>query len=98
MKERPNCAGYRLLKAGRCFSIPGGQYSSNGLGIFLNCLLPLIMIRGIRQMSHFEDDKPEVLTTTKVRAGVTGHNVRYVLGIGLAGAFVALALILLAYF
>jgi hypothetical protein len=93
-----NCAGYRLLKAGRCCSIPGGQYSSKGLRTFLNCLLPPIMIRGIRQMSHFEDDKPEVLTTKEARAGVTGHNVRYVLAFGLAGAFVALALILLAYF
>ena len=56
------------------------------------------MIRGIRQMSHFEDDKPEVLTTKEARAGVTGHNVRYVLAFGMAGAFVALAVILLAYF
>jgi hypothetical protein len=49
-------------------------------------------------MPHFEDDKPEVVTTREARAGVTGHNVRYVLGFGLAGALVALALILLAYF
>ena len=56
------------------------------------------MLRGIRQMSHFEDGKPEVLTTTEARAGVTGHNVRYVLAFGLAGALVVLALIVLAYF
>jgi hypothetical protein len=68
------------------------------LRIFLNCLPPLIMIRGIRQMSHFEDDKPEVLTTTGARAGVKGHNVRYALAFGRAGALVALALILRTYF
>jgi len=29
------------------------------------------------------------LSTTKVRGGVTGHHVRYVLGFGLAGIIVA---------
>ncbi len=34
---------------------------------------------------------PEDLTTDEVRGGTTGHNVRYVLIISLAGAFIALA-------
>lgn len=36
-------------------------------------------------------DKPVVETTTEARAGVTGHNVRYVLLLSLAGVIVALA-------
>jgi hypothetical protein len=36
-------------------------------------------------------DKPVVETTTEARAGVTGHNVRYVLLFSLAGVIVALA-------
>ena len=35
-------------------------------------------------------------STTAVRQGVTGHNVRYVLGFGLAGVVTAFALV--AYF
>ncbi len=42
-------------------------------------------------------DKPVVETTTEARAGVTGHNVRYVLLFGLGGVIVAFA-ILLVYF
>ena len=48
-------------------------------------------------MSHSEDDKPEIVSTTEARAGVTGHNVRYVLGFGLAGVVVAFIAVLLAY-
>ena len=48
-------------------------------------------------MSHSEDDKAEILSTIEARAGVTGHNVRYVLGFGLAGVVVAFVIILLAY-
>lgn len=36
-------------------------------------------------------DKPVVETTTDARAGVTGHNVRYVLLFGLGGVIVAFA-------
>jgi hypothetical protein len=36
-------------------------------------------------------DKPVVETTTEARAGVTGHNVRYVLLFGLGGVIVAFA-------
>jgi hypothetical protein len=33
------------------------------------------------------------MSTTDVRAGVTGHNVRYVLGVSLTGAIIAVALV-----
>jgi len=42
-------------------------------------------------------DKPVVETTTEAHAGVTGHNVRYVLLFSLGGVIVAFA-ILLWYF
>jgi hypothetical protein len=41
---------------------------------------------------------PQTDTATEVRAGVTGHNVRYVLYFGLAGVVVAFALIYAAFF
>lgn len=34
--------------------------------------------------------QPVAITTNRGRAGVTGHNVRYVLGSGLAGTIAAL--------
>ena len=36
---------------------------------------------------------PTVLPTDQARQGVTGHNVRYVLGIGLAGEVIGLVVI-----
>jgi hypothetical protein len=36
--------------------------------------------------------------TQRARQGVTGHNVRYVLGFGLAGIVIAFALIYVVYF
>jgi hypothetical protein len=39
-----------------------------------------------------------VLSKDEARQGVTGHNVRYVLGIGMTAAFVVLALIYVFYF
>jgi hypothetical protein len=45
-------------------------------------------------MTH-DADEPVNLSKTEARGGVTGHNVRYVLGFGLAGivlAFLALGL------
>jgi len=35
-------------------------------------------------------DKPTIEPTTEARAGVTGHNVRYVLAFGLAGVIILL--------
>jgi hypothetical protein len=40
-----------------------------------------------------ESPVPTVLPADRARQGVTGHNVRYVLGIGLAGAVIGLAVI-----
>lgn len=38
-----------------------------------------------------------IVGTVRARQGVTGHNVRYVLGFGLAGAVAVLTLVYLAY-
>ena len=46
-------------------------------------------------MTPSHGDKPEVVTTTEARSGVTGHNVRYVLLFGLGGVIAAFALVLL---
>lgn len=43
-------------------------------------------------------EQPIVIPTNRARQGVTGHNVRYVLGFSLAGAIIALALIYLLFF
>lgn len=40
----------------------------------------------------------KVVSTTEARQGVTGHNVRYVLGFGLVGVIVAFTIIYLFYF
>jgi len=39
-----------------------------------------------------------VVSKTEARQGVTGHNVRYVLGFGLAAVIIAFAVIYVAYF
>jgi hypothetical protein len=39
-----------------------------------------------------------VVRTEQARQGVTGHNVRYVLGIGIAAAIVAFAALYVIYF
>jgi hypothetical protein len=39
-----------------------------------------------------------VLNKTEARQGVTGHNVRYVLGFGLAAVIIAFAVIYFVYF
>jgi len=47
--------------------------------------------------SH-DDERRTVLSTNQAREGVTGHNVRYVLGFGLVGIIVAFAVIYAIYF
>lgn len=44
-------------------------------------------------MNNLPKDKPEIVSTQKVRQGVTGHNVRYVLMISIVGAIVAMAVV-----
>jgi hypothetical protein len=41
---------------------------------------------------------PQTETATEARAGVTGHNVRYVLYFGIGGVVLAFALIYAAFF
>ncbi len=56
--------------------------------------------------SRFEDqaserqtaEHPVVATMRRARQGVTGHNVRYVLGFSLAGAIIVLAVVYIVYF
>ena len=43
-------------------------------------------------------DNAAVVSTTRARAGATGHNVRYVLAVGLAAVIIAFAVIYLSYF
>jgi hypothetical protein len=51
------------------------------------------------QVSDRDDAKrPTVISGERARQGVTGHNVRYVLGYGLAGAVIALTVLYLFYF
>ena len=40
----------------------------------------------------------KIVSTTRARAGVTGHNVHYILAVSLAAIVVAFAAIYLAYF
>jgi hypothetical protein len=49
------------------------------------------------QVSAPDSQQPIVLSADSARQGVTGHNVRYVLGFGLAGAVVTLTLLYLLY-
>ena len=52
---------------------------------------------GIAIMAN-RKDKPAIEPATKARAGVTGHNVRYVLAFGLAGVIIAFLIIALYFF
>jgi hypothetical protein len=58
---------------------------------------PLILLpkEVLARMAKRPDEKLEVLTPTEARAGITGHNVRYVLALSIAGTVIAF---ILAYF
>lgn len=43
------------------------------------------------------DNQPGRVSDLRARAGVTGHNVRYVLGFGLVGVIVAFVIVFLIY-
>jgi hypothetical protein len=45
-----------------------------------------------------QSEQRPVMPATRARQGVTGHNVRYVLGFGLLGVIVAFTLIWLIFF
>jgi hypothetical protein len=57
----------------------------------------MMNMQDTQQRSPAGDSAP-VVSPTRARAGVTGHNVRYVLAISLAAIVVAFAAIYLAYF
>ena len=50
------------------------------------------------QVSDPDAKQPIVISEVRARQGVTGHNVRYVLGFGLAGAIIAMTVVYLFYF
>ena len=47
---------------------------------------------------HLQSEQRSVVSTQQARQGVTGHNVRYVLGVGIAAVIVAFAALYLIYF
>ena len=47
---------------------------------------------------HLQDEQRSVVSTQQARQGVTGHNVRYVLGVGIAAVIVAFAVLYVIYF
>jgi hypothetical protein len=47
--------------------------------------------------SH-DSDHRTIVSTQEAREGVTGHNVRYVLGFGLVGIVIAFAVLYILYF
>jgi hypothetical protein len=47
---------------------------------------------------RFEPEQPFVVSTREARQGVTGHNVRYVLGFSLAALIIAFGIIWLIFF
>lgn len=49
-------------------------------------------------MARTTDETPITKSTPEARQGTTGHNVRYVLGFGVIGAVVALAVVYLWFF
>ena len=53
--------------------------------------------RWSERMADYENDRI-VATTTQARAGITGHNVRYVLGFSTAGLIALFVTIYLYYF
>ena len=50
------------------------------------------------QVSDPDAKRPIVVSKVRARQGVRGHNVRYVLGFGLAGATIAMTVLYLFYF
>jgi len=54
--------------------------------------------RPVSAEPRLQSDVRIVVPTQQARQGVTGHNVRYVLGIGLAAAIVAFVVLHAIYF
>jgi hypothetical protein len=60
-------------------------------------VIPFECKEKLMSASHDSEDRI-IVSTREAREGVTGHNVRYVLGIGLVAIIVAFAVIYAAYF
>jgi len=59
----------------------------------------VVMIAPTDTPTHAASDEPHtVLSTDEARQGVTGHHVRYVLGLGLVGVVVLFVAIYAFYF
>ena len=54
--------------------------------------------RPVSAEPRLQSEVRTVVPTQQARQGVTGHNVRYVLGIGLAAAIVAFVVLYTVYF
>jgi hypothetical protein len=54
--------------------------------------------RPVSAEPRLQSDARTVVPTQQARQGVTGHNVRYVLGIGLAAAIIAFVVLYAIYF
>jgi hypothetical protein len=54
--------------------------------------------RPVSAAPRLQSDVRTVVPTQQARQGVTGHNVRYVLGIGLAAVIVAFVVLYAIYF
>jgi hypothetical protein len=50
------------------------------------------------EQRNVQNEQRPVLPVTQARQGVTGHNVRYVLGFGLLAVIVAFAVVWFVYF
>ena len=53
---------------------------------------------GLHEQPDTQSEHRTVVSTQRARQGVTGHNVRYVLGFGLAGVIIAFAVVYVVYF
>ena len=73
----------------------GTKDAFNGLRTERNLHENILMERVMKADRAFTHNNrgPVVLSTNEARQGVTGHNVRYVLGFGLLGVIIAFGII-----
>jgi hypothetical protein len=73
---------------------PGGNFALNTALSRRPCYRVIgILTPGRAQMHMNMPPAPTVLPVDQARQGVTGHNVRYVLGFGIAGAAISLIIV-----
>jgi hypothetical protein len=76
---------------------PSGSENTAALDDALKNTFPASDAVSMLQPTIRDRDRPVVESETEARQGVTGHNVRYVLGWGLAGVVVAFVVVYLLY-